>query len=101
MATKSDYKYTEENKNIKFPPTLRKYFTVAEFDISSGIYEQYFYTNIGRISPRLDGSRDGCMFVWEFDMFHNVIHNNQVKHSAKHRGIDQHLFGLCKLRTSK
>ena len=46
-------------------------------------------TNIGRISPRLDGSRDGCMFVCEFDVFHNVIHSNQVKHSAKHRGIDQ------------
>ena len=58
-------------------------------------------TNIGRISQRLDGSRDGCMFVCEFDVFHNVIDSNQVKHSAKHRGIDQQLFGLCKLRTSK
>ena len=58
-------------------------------------------TNIGRICPRLDGSRDGCMFVGEFDVFHSVIHSNQVKHSANHRGIDQQLFGLCKLRTSK
>ena len=52
-------------------------------------------TNIGRISSRLDGSRDGCMFVCEFDVFHNVINSNQVKHSAKHRGIDQQLFGFA------
>ena len=56
-------------------------------------------TNIGRISSRLDGSRDGCMFVCEFDVFHNVIHSNQVEHSAKHRGIDHNFsvyanFGL-------
>ena len=38
-------------------------------------------TNIGRISPCLDGSRDGCMFVCEFDVFHNVIHSNQCKTS--------------------
>ena len=56
-------------------------------------------TNIGRISPRLDDSRDGCMFGCEFDVLHNVIHSTQVKHSAKRRGIDQQLsvyanFGL-------
>ena len=38
------------------------------------------------------------MFVCEFDVFHDVIHSNQVKYSAKHRGTDQQLFGLCKLR---
>ena len=75
------------NKNIKFSPTLCKYFAVLGFDISSGIYEQYFYKH-GRISPRLDGSRDGCMFLFEFDVFHKIIHSNQVKHSTKHRGID-------------
>ena len=36
-------KYIRVNKNIKFSPTLRKYFAVSEFDISSGIYEQYLY----------------------------------------------------------
>ena len=36
-------KYIGVNKNIKFSPTLCKYFAVSEFDISSGIYEQYFY----------------------------------------------------------
>ena len=41
------------------------------------------------------------MFVCEFDVFHNVIHSNQVKHSAKQRGIDQQLFGLMNFRTSK
>ena len=51
-------KYIGENKNIKFSPTLCKYFTVADFDISCGIYEQYVCTNIGRIFPRLSGSRD-------------------------------------------
>ena len=45
-------------------------------------------TNIGKISPPFDGSRDGCMFFCEFDVFRNVIRSNQVKHSAKHRGID-------------
>ena len=69
--------------------------------ILAAAYMNNISTNIGRISRRLDGSRDGCMFVCEFDVFHNVIHSNQVKHSAKHRGIDQQLFGLCKLRTSK
>ena len=69
--------------------------------LASLLYMSNISTNIGRISSRLDGSRDGCMFVCEFDVFHNVIHSSQVRHSAKHRGIDQQLFGICKLRTSK
>ena len=36
-------KYIGVNKNIKFSPTLCKYFAVSDFDISSAIYEQYFY----------------------------------------------------------
>ena len=45
--------------------------------ISSGIYEQYFHTNIGEIiSPRLSGSQNGWMIFFEFDVFHNVIHTN-------------------------
>ena len=48
MVTKFDY-IIGENKNIKFSPTLCKYFTVSEFDINSGIYEQYCYINIGKI----------------------------------------------------
>ena len=52
-------KYIGENKNFKFSPTLCKYFTVSEFDISRGIYKQHVYTNVGSISLRLGGSRDG------------------------------------------
>ena len=47
--------YIRVNKDFEFSLTLR----------SSGIYEQCFYSNIGRISPRLGGSRDGCMIVCE------------------------------------
>ena len=90
-------KYIGENRNIKFSPTSCKYFTVAELDTISGIYDQYFHTNIGNISSRFGGSRDGCMIVCEFDVFYNVIHSNKVKHGTKYRGIDQHLLGLCKL----
>ena len=49
MATKSDYKIYGGEKNIKFLPTLCQYFTVLAFDPCNGMYEQYFYTNIGRI----------------------------------------------------
>ena len=69
-------KYIRENKNIKFSPALCKYFTVAVFDISCGIYKQYFYTNIRRISPRLGGYRDGCMIFYVFVVFHSVIYSN-------------------------
>ena len=58
MATKPYYKYMGGNTNIKISLTY-KYLTVADFDISCGIYVQHFYTNIGRISPRLGGSRNG------------------------------------------
>ena len=54
--------------------------------ILAAAYMSNISTNISRISPRLDGSRDGCMFVCEFDVFYNVIHSNHVKHSTKHRG---------------
>ena len=37
----------------------------------------------------------------KFDVFHNITHIIQVKHSAKNRGIGHHLFGLCKRRISK
>ena len=36
-----------------------KYFILEELNISSGIFEEYFYISIGRIAPRLGGSRDG------------------------------------------
>ena len=42
----------------------------------------------------------GCMIFYVFVAFYNLIYSNQVKHSAKHREIG-HLFGLCKLRSSK
>ena len=32
-----------ENKNIKFSPTLCDY-TISEFDISNGVYEQLYFT---------------------------------------------------------
>ena len=91
-----------EDKNIKFPPTLCKHFTFAHFDISCSIYEQYFYTNIGRNSPRLGGYRDRCMFnvnpmcsIMQYIVFRSNID------SAKHCKICQHLFGLSKLQRSK
>ena len=98
MATKSDYKIYKGESNFHLV-----FVNISQFrsSILVAAYMSNIYTNIGRISPRLEGSRDGCMFVCEFDVFHNVIHSKQVKHSAKHRGIDQQLFGLCKLRTSK
>ena len=77
MATKSDYEIYRRRQNIKFSPTLCKYFTVADFDISCGIHEQYFYTNIGRISPRLGGSREGCTIFYVFVVLHNIIHRNR------------------------
>ena len=77
MATKSDYEIYRRRQDIKFFPTLCKYFTVADFDISCGIHEQYFYTNIGRISSRLGGSREGCMIFYVFVVLHNIIHRNR------------------------
>ena len=74
-------RYIGENENIKFSPTctLCKYFTVSEFDISSGIYEQHFYPNKG-------GSRDGCM-IFVNSMCPIMYSLVLVKHSAKYRGL--------------
>ena len=70
-------KYIGENKSIKFSPTLCKYFIIVEIgDISSNLYEQHFYTSIGRISLHLGDSPYECMIFCEFDVFHNVIHSN-------------------------
>ena len=78
-------KYIGEHKNIKFSPILCEYFKVADFDISGGIYKQYYYTNIDGISLSLGGFRDGCMVSYVFVVLHNVIYSNLVKHSGKHR----------------
>ena len=64
-------KYIGENENTKFSPTLCKYFTVSVFDISSGIYEQYFCTNIGMI-VYVYVVHEMLNFC-KFNMFHNVL----------------------------
>ena len=58
-------------KNIKFSPTLCKYFIVAELDNSSDVYKQYLYTKIANISPRLGGSRDRCIF--SANSMHSIV----------------------------
>ena len=52
------YKIYEGREMIIFIYSC-KYFILAKPDISSGIYEQYFYINIGRIMPSLVVSQDG------------------------------------------
>jgi hypothetical protein len=58
-------------KNIKFTPTLCKYFIAAELDHSNDIYKQYLYTKIAKISPPLGGSRGRCIF--SANSMHSIV----------------------------
>ena len=59
--------YVGENEQIKFSPTLCKYFTVADLPCCGmHVYRQCFYTHIGGISRRLG-------------VFHNVINSNYTR----------------------
>ena len=74
-------KYIEKNKNIEISLTWSSILAAAYM---RNIFTQTLvYLSTFRWFPRwIHDSR-------EIDVFH------KVKHHAKHRGISQHIFGLC------